>query len=126
MISIITTNYNRTLTLPLAIGSVLYQDCQDWELILVDDGSTDNAVLASHVGGLPEMVVDGETGYVVKPRDEKALEDRLVESLQRSDLRKAMGARGNEVARVPYHSNVVAAQTVDAYNLALRQGGGQA
>jgi glycosyltransferase involved in cell wall biosynthesis len=30
------------------------------------------------VGGLPEVVRDGETGYIVEPRDEKALADAVV------------------------------------------------
>jgi glycosyltransferase involved in cell wall biosynthesis len=42
MISIIVTTYNRCDVLSRAINSVLAQDYSDWELILVDDGSTDN------------------------------------------------------------------------------------
>ena len=36
------TTYNRAQVLPRAIGSVLNQSFQDFELIIVDDGSTDN------------------------------------------------------------------------------------
>ena len=48
MISIVTPTYNRADTLGRAIDSVLRQTCPDWELIVVDDGSTDEttAVLA--------------------------------------------------------------------------------
>ena len=42
MISIIMPAYNRAHTLPRAIDSVLRQDYPEWELIIVDDGSTDN------------------------------------------------------------------------------------
>ncbi len=53
-VSIIIPVYNRAATLPRAITSVLIQDFSDWELILVDDGSTDGgaeAVLGTIPGG---------------------------------------------------------------------------
>lgn len=41
-ISIITPTYNRSLLIPRMIKSVLDQSYTNWELIIVDDGSTDN------------------------------------------------------------------------------------
>ncbi len=40
--SIIIPTYNRAHTLPRAIESLLHQSCQNWELIIIDDGSNDN------------------------------------------------------------------------------------
>ena len=40
--SIILPAYNRASLLPGSIGSVIKQSYQDWELVVVDDGSTDN------------------------------------------------------------------------------------
>ncbi len=42
MISIVTPTFNRAHLLPRMIESVLHQTFKDWELIIMDDGSTDN------------------------------------------------------------------------------------
>ena len=42
MVSIILCTYNRAALLPNAIRSVLYQSYHDWELVIIDDGSTDD------------------------------------------------------------------------------------
>jgi len=42
LVSIITPSYNRAYILPLALKSVQAQTYSNWELILIDDGSTDN------------------------------------------------------------------------------------
>ena len=42
MISVIIPTYNRAACLERSIGSILAQTYNDWELIIVDDGSTDN------------------------------------------------------------------------------------
>jgi glycosyltransferase involved in cell wall biosynthesis len=41
MISVVMATYNRAATLQRAIDSVLRQSHEDWELLIVDDGSTD-------------------------------------------------------------------------------------
>jgi len=43
-VSIMMPFLNREATLPRAIQSVLAQTFRDWELIAVDDGSTDRSV----------------------------------------------------------------------------------
>ena len=42
MVSILMCTYNREQYLKRAIDSVIAQTYTDWELIIVDDGSTDN------------------------------------------------------------------------------------
>lgn len=49
--SIITITYNRAHLIEETIASVLKQTCQNWEMIIVDDGSTDNteAVISKYI-----------------------------------------------------------------------------
>ncbi|MCL7960263.1 MAG: glycosyltransferase [marine benthic group bacterium] len=56
-------------------------------------------VVASNVGGLPEMVVDGVTGLLVPPADEEALADACLELLTNRRKAHVMGLAGRDVAR---------------------------
>ncbi|MCH8149572.1 MAG: glycosyltransferase family 2 protein [Planctomycetes bacterium] len=40
-VSIVLPTYNRAHLLPRAIDSIIAQTMEDWEIVLVDDGSTD-------------------------------------------------------------------------------------
>lgn len=42
MISVILPTYNRAKEIPKSIASILNQTYKDFELIIIDDGSTDN------------------------------------------------------------------------------------
>ncbi|HHS12855.1 MAG TPA: glycosyltransferase [bacterium] len=45
----------------------------------------DKPVIVTRVGGLPEAVPDGETGYVVPPRDSRALADAVIRFYERGE-----------------------------------------
>lgn len=55
-------------------------------------------VVASRVGGLPEVVADGATGLLVPPGDPAALAAPLVRLLTDADLRASMGAAARHTA----------------------------
>jgi glycosyltransferase involved in cell wall biosynthesis len=60
-------------------------------------------VVASSVGGVPELVVDGETGWLVPPGDAEALASRLRLLLCNPELRISVGAAAH--AHVRDHFN---------------------
>lgn len=55
-------------------------------------------VVASAVGGLKEIVLDAETGFVVSPNDPSAISDRVKHLLEDLSQAKEMGRRGRERA----------------------------
>jgi len=57
------------------------------------------AIVATDVGGVPEVVAEGRTGLLVPPEDELALAAALRSLLADADRRSEMGARGREVAK---------------------------
>ncbi|HXZ65755.1 MAG TPA: glycogen synthase [Streptosporangiaceae bacterium] len=73
------------------------------------------AVVASAVGGIPEVVADGVTGLLVPPGDE-ALLAMAINGLIRDPSRAArLGARGRERAMAEFSWANIAAQTTDLY-----------
>lgn len=76
-------------------------------------------VVASRVGGLPEAVVDGETGWLVENRLEDVL--RAIQALEEEpEQARAMGAAGRARAARLYAPAAVAAATLDLYREAAR------
>ncbi|HEY2575179.1 MAG TPA: glycogen synthase, partial [Streptosporangiaceae bacterium] len=60
------------------------------------------AVVASSVGGIPEVVVDGETGLLVPPSDPEALADALNILVRDGGLAASMGKAGRERAAAEF------------------------
>jgi glycosyltransferase involved in cell wall biosynthesis len=64
-------------------------------------------VVATAVGGLLDLVVDGETGVLVPPRDRSALRAALELLLGDRELRRRLGSAGRERAASFAWSSVV-------------------
>jgi starch synthase len=73
------------------------------------------AVVASRVGGIPEVVADGETGLLVPPDDPDALAGGLNTLVRDPDLAAAMGQRGRARAAAEFDWAAIAAQTAALY-----------
>lgn len=52
--------------------------------------------IVSNAGGLPESVIDGETGYVIDPNDTDTMVEKVLTLLENENLRKNMGMAGKE------------------------------
>ncbi len=54
-------------------------------------------VVATHVGGVPDIVQEGQTGYLVPPKNSRAITEKVLVLLKDKKLREEMGSRGREV-----------------------------
>jgi glycosyltransferase involved in cell wall biosynthesis len=64
-------------------------------------------VVATEVAGIPEAVIDGVTGFVVKPRDIAALADRLSILLVDDTLRREMGLKARRHVEAEFNYDTV-------------------
>jgi glycosyltransferase involved in cell wall biosynthesis len=72
-------------------------------------------IVATNVGGLPELVENGRTGYLVPPTDPEALAGRLRSLIVDADRRKEMGLAGYQRVRDNFTVDRMVAQTADLY-----------
>ena len=77
-------------------------------------------VVASDLGGLRDLVVEGETGYLVRPRDVPALRGALALLLADRDLRRRLGEAGRRRAAERFSWERATEATLAAYCDALR------
>ena len=76
-------------------------------------------VVAGAVGGLLDLVADGETGLLVPPRDVPALREALERLIGDRELRRRMGAAARERVRSRFAWPAVTDATLAAYEEAL-------
>lgn len=78
-------------------------------------------VVTSNRCGMPYMVADGESGYLIDPTDSRQMGERLKKLLLSPELCRKMGARGREIALQRFHSDAVATKTRLVYEGALKK-----
>lgn len=66
--------------------------------VVVEAMATGTPAIGSHVGGIPEMVHDGATGFLVPPGDEAALAQRIRWVLEHPEETRQMGRRARRFA----------------------------
>lgn len=72
-------------------------------------------VIATRVGGLPEVVREGETGYLVTLGDTAAMAARALEILTDEDKQRRMGARGRAEAVAEFNTEKIIPQYEQLY-----------
>jgi glycosyltransferase involved in cell wall biosynthesis len=80
-------------------------------------------VVATMVGGIPEVVQDGETGLLVLPRDPRSLAEAIERLYNDRALARRLGDRGFEVVHRKFSAEAMAGRIIDLYEkIAARKG----
>lgn len=81
-------------------------------------------VIASSVGGAPNMIRDGETGLLFESENHGELADKIQLLLENESMRRHLADAAGQVAREKYHPREVARLTRAAYEEVLMRGKG--
>jgi sugar transferase (PEP-CTERM/EpsH1 system associated) len=75
---------------------VLSSTTEGISLTLLEAMATELPVVATNVGGNPEVVLDGETGYIVPSQNPEEMANKLLLLINDKKLRQQMGFKGRE------------------------------
>jgi len=77
-------------------------ESESFGVAVLEAAACGRPTVASRVGGVPEVLLDGETGLLVPPGDETALADAILRLAGDSELSRRMGSTGRALVEAKY------------------------
>ncbi len=94
-------------------------DMEGFGIVFLEAALGQTPTVATRVGGIPEAVVDGETGLLTAPGDTDALVEAITRLLRDRDLREKMGAAGERRARTEFSWDNICALYEESFRRCL-------
>jgi glycosyltransferase involved in cell wall biosynthesis len=101
--------------------SVVTSNSESLSNVILESMASGKPVIATRIGGNPELVREGETGLLVPPQDVHALVHALEILLTRPHLRQEMGQEARRVARADFCINRICQRYEQLYGLLLEE-----
>lgn len=79
------------------------------------------ATIATHVGAVPTIVIDGKTGFLVEPQDVDAMADRMLLLARDKDLRQRLGQAIFEKVKLEFSAEATVKTQQEIYDTILRR-----
>ena len=89
--------------------------------VLVEAMAVGTAVVATTVGGVPEIVTDGETGLLVPPQDSGAILRAVLELYRHPELRERLALAGQKSVRERFTAAQMISRYLDCYQRYLQK-----
>ncbi len=93
-----------------------------WEglpIVLLEAMASELSVVATNVIGNKEVVIDGETGFLVPPRNPGKLAEKIIALIENKPLRKKFGENGRRRVKELYSLDRMVKETEEVYYEAL-------
>ena len=92
-----------------------------WNLVVTEAMAVGRPVIGANSGGIPEQIVDGETGFLVPERSPEVLADRMMRLAQDSELRHRMGTAAWQRAEACFDEKFVGTGFARIYEALARR-----
>jgi L-malate glycosyltransferase len=94
---------------------LLPSELESFGLAALEAQACEVPVIATRIGGIPEVVSEGETGYLSDVGDVEKMSEDAVRLLNDEELRRAFGEKGREIAIQRYGSDKIIPQYIKFY-----------
>src|SRR5918996_152326 len=98
---------------------MLPSEMESFGLAAIEALSCEVPVLASQVGGLPEAVLNGECGYLLKPDDVDGMIAAGIQLLSNDERRRQMGREGRRWVMTRFHVSQIVKRYEEYYRYVL-------
>jgi len=85
--------------------------------VIAEAMASGKPVIGTRVGGIPELINDGETGFLVERGDIRAMADRILHLLNDPGQRSRMGNKGRESAEARFDHRKNVSKLIELYGL---------
>lgn len=95
-----------------------------WGMVVTEALACGTPVVATAVGGIPEQIIDGETGFLVPAGDAPALAERLTRLVRSPELVRTMGSAASRNAAARFSLERMVANYVQHYGKMIEKRSG--
>ena len=107
--------------LSIADLMLLPSENESFGLVALEAMACEVPVIASNVGGIPEVIRDGQHGYLCQPRDVNSMAQKAISILADNEKRRAMGINARQSAQDNFCSTAIIRRYEDYYETVIDQ-----
>lgn len=100
------------------VNPSFFENCS---ISILEAMSCGSAVIASNVGGNPELIQSGKNGLLVYPNDPGDLAESIVSLLKSENLNRSLGAQARRTVEDSFTSEKCASKTFEVYKQMVRE-----
>jgi colanic acid/amylovoran biosynthesis glycosyltransferase len=90
-------------------------------VVIMEAMALGKAVISTKHSGIPELVADGLTGFLVNERSVEELKEKILFFIKHPGKMKDMGAEGRKIAEKEYDINQLNDKLIDIYKILLQK-----
>ena len=90
-------------------------DSESFGVAILEASACEKPVVVSNIGGLPEVVENNITGFIVQPENENEAADAIIKLIQDETLRNFFGKQGREKVKKHFEWNENENQMINIY-----------